>query len=172
MISYVKEFDERLEAWLDTHFILILLGNTMTEMKIARSYFWLHSYRIPFKLCWGRTKLYWGIEPIRSKSAHPCKTQLNYTWMLNYTIYTIINICDDLLIYPWSRFRIKDTSVVNHANKTIAIPVMMKLRSSHQTAIFYPLMREYFVIIVIRKNVHVAYTKWIIITIMVYLDIK
>lgn len=115
---------------------------------------------------------YWEIEPIRSKSAHPCKTQQNYTWMLNYAIYTIINICNDLLIYPWSRFRIKDTSVVNHANKTIAIPVMVKLRSSHQTAIFCPLMREYFVIIVIRKNVHVAYTKWIIITIMVYLDVK
>jgi len=28
MISYVKEFDEKLEARMDTHFILILLGNT------------------------------------------------------------------------------------------------------------------------------------------------
>jgi hypothetical protein len=79
--------------------------------------------------------------------------------MLNYTIYTIINICDDLLIYPWSRFITKDILAMNHTNKTIAMPVMVKLRSSHQTAIFYPLLKEYFVIIVIRKNVRVAYTK-------------
>lgn len=79
--------------------------------------------------------------------------------MLNYTIYTIINICDDLLTYPWSRFITKDILAMNHTNNTIAMPVMVKLRSSHQTPTFYPLMREYFVIIVIRKNVHAAYTK-------------
>lgn len=79
--------------------------------------------------------------------------------MLNYTIYTIINTRNDLLIYPWSRFRTKDTSVASHANKTIAMPVMVKLRSNHQTATLYPLMREYFVITVVRKNVHVAYMK-------------
>jgi len=79
--------------------------------------------------------------------------------MLNYTIYTIINMRNDLLIYPWSRFRTKDTSVANNVNKTIAMLVMVKLRSSHQIATFYPLMREYSVIIVIRRNVHVAYTK-------------
>jgi hypothetical protein len=61
---------------------------------------------------------------------------------------------------------------MNDTNKTIAMPVMVKLTRSHQIAIFYPLMREYSVIIVIRKNVHVAYTKLIIITIMVYLDLK
>lgn len=66
---------------------------------------------------------------------------------------------NDLLIYPWSRFRTKDTSVANHVNKTIAMLVMVKLRSTHQTVTFYPLMREYSVIIVIRRNVHVAYTK-------------
>jgi len=79
--------------------------------------------------------------------------------MLNYTIYTIINICNALLIYPWSRLLTKDISAMNDTNKTIAMLVMVKLRSSHQIATFYPLMREYSVIIVIRKNVHVAYTK-------------
>jgi hypothetical protein len=79
--------------------------------------------------------------------------------MLNYTIYTIINTRNDLLIYPWSSFRTKDTLVAGHVNKTIAMPVMVKLRSNHQTATLYPLMREYFVITVIRKNVHVAYMK-------------
>lgn len=33
MISDVEEFDERLEAWLDTHFILVLLANTISELK-------------------------------------------------------------------------------------------------------------------------------------------
>lgn len=33
MISDVEQFDERLEAWLDTHFILVLLANTMSELK-------------------------------------------------------------------------------------------------------------------------------------------